>query len=438
VLKAIRNVELNGGSWHWLLVESAERADILLEASDIGIPAGVRSVALTVPFDMLWDSVTVEEAESIVATGHQDVALMDWAEMSATRRALRIDGLLPSEEGYPLQQAWALVAKEGFESAAIELGPHLSRSINEDQLFHLTAVGDLMLDRAIGYALQNGDLSFPFGLVADELRQADLTVGNLESSLGDIGQPASKSYTFQAPVPAADALANAGFDLLSLANNHAMDYGPESLQQAQDLLALNGIATVGAGANAQSAHKPYTIEHDGLTVSFLSYVDVPVEVSGFDTGTWTATELQSGLAWADAAAIQEDVTSADNDSDIVIVLLHSGYEYVQAPSPEQMRAARTAVDAGADLVIGHHAHILQGVEFNGDSVIFYGLGNFAFEIDGDPTTAILNLWLDTGGVRQFELIPAIIESGGRPRIATSWEAPEIRQRVYYLSRLLND
>jgi poly-gamma-glutamate synthesis protein (capsule biosynthesis protein) len=136
--------------------------------------------------------------------------------------------------------------------------------------------------------------------------------------------------------------------------------------------------------------------------------------------------------------INEDVAAANDKSDIVIVLLHSGHEYVDSPSPAQMLAAQAAVDAGADLVIGHHAHVLQGVEYRGSSIIAYGLGNFAFEIDGDPTTAILNVWLDEQGVRQIEYVPVIIETGGRPRIATPWEASPIRQKVYYLTTLLNE
>jgi poly-gamma-glutamate synthesis protein (capsule biosynthesis protein) len=122
---------------------------------------------------------------------------------------------------------------------------------------------------------------------------------------------------------------------------------------------------------------------------------------------------------------------------VVIVVLHSGYEYVEEPSPPQAAAAKAAIDAGADLVIGHHAHILQGIEFYNGGVIVYGLGNFAFEIDGDPNTAVLNVWLDKDGVRQLEIVPAIIQFGGQPRLAEAWEAPAIVQRVYRLTDLLN-
>ena len=165
---------------------------------------------------------------------------------------------------------------------------------------------------------------------------------------------------------------------------------------------------------------------------------MPVEVSGFDTRDWAATQSSPGLAWADPEHIAEDVTAASKVADLVIVLLHSGYEYVDQPSPAQTAAALAAVDAGADLVIGHHAHLLQGVEFHDESVVAYGLGNFAFEIDGDPSTAILRVWLDAGGVRQLEFVPVVIGAGGQPRIAAPWEAFEIRQRVNYLTTLLNE
>ena len=135
--------------------------------------------------------------------------------------------------------------------------------------------------------------------------------------------------------------------------------------------------------------------------------------------------------------IRADVTAVRDQVDLVIVVLHSGYEYVEEPSEPQVAAAQAAIDAGARLVIGHHAHILQGIDFYNDGVIVYGLGNFAFEIDGAPETAVLNVWLDANGVRSLELIPAIIQEGGAPRLAESWEAAPILRQVYFLTRILN-
>jgi poly-gamma-glutamate synthesis protein (capsule biosynthesis protein) len=187
---------------------------------------------------------------------------------------------------------------------------------------------------------------------------------------------------------------------------------------------------VGAGENADAASAPVIITVNQTSVAFLAYVDVPVEVRGFDARSWTATQNQPGLTWADLEQMEADITSLRPLVDIVVVMLHSGYEYVVQPSTPQVRDAHTAVDAGADLVLGHHAHVLQGIEFYNQGVIVYGLGNFVFD-DGDiPQTALLNVWLDSDGVRELELVPIMITEDGRPRLATDSEADDILALVY--------
>ncbi len=435
--EAVRQLELGASDWQWSLAPSSEGADLSLVEGEAGIPAGARPIALTVPFTSDWEEVSYEDAQQLLSGENDFVLVFNWAEMPANRKALRVDGHRPWEPGYPLQQNWSLIAKSGFEAAANELSNNLASAISYDQVISLTAVGDIMLDRALGNAIAGGSIDYPFALLSEQLAWADITVGNMESALGDRGQPAAKSYTFQAPPAAAGSLARAGFDVISLANNHAMDFGSEALIQAINLLQQQEIAPIGAGQDVEAAHSGFTALINGLTISFLGYVNVPVEVTGFDTKSWTATESQPGLAWAEPALIMADVAESIAQSDLTIVVLHSGYEYIDVPSPDQQAAARAAIDAGADLVIGHHAHILQGVEYYKDGVIVYGLGNFAFEIDGDPSTAILNVWLDEEGVRQLEFIPAIIQFGGQPRLAESWEQPAILNQVYRLTNSLN-
>jgi poly-gamma-glutamate synthesis protein (capsule biosynthesis protein) len=295
-----------------------------------------------------------------------------------------------------------------------------------------------MLDRGLGAVIQSGNLAYPFAKVAPLLQNADITVGNMESALGDVGTPVEKSYPFRAPPAAAQAIALGGFDVVSLANNHGMDYGPEALLQAIELLQAQGVAPIGAGANFEAAHTPHLTQVNGLSMAFLGYVNVPVEASSrFDTAVWDATETTPGLAWGYPDVIAQDVTAVRPEADLVIVVLHSGFEYIEEPGEQQMAAAHAAIDAGADLVIGHHAHILQGIEYYNNGVIVYGLGNFAFEIDGPPETAVLNVWLDKDGVHSLELIPAIIQEGGAPRLAETWEAAPILSRVYFLTRILN-
>jgi poly-gamma-glutamate synthesis protein (capsule biosynthesis protein) len=358
---------------------------------------------------------------------------MDWAQIQPDMKSVPVDGFHPSDPDYPLQRRWSLLASDQAGQAADALIPELQARIEYDPQVELAAVGDLMLARAIGQVLEGGDLAHPFEYVLHQLQDADMTVGNLESALGEGGIPEDKGYTFRAPPQAAQSLALAGFDLLSLANNHAMDYGPMLLLDAILALEKEGVAAVGAGRNDTAANQPYSITINGLEFAFLSFVDVPQEFRGFDTRSWQAQHSRPGLAWADAGQMQTQIGQAKGDADIVIVLLHSGYEYVPQPSPPQITAARTAVEAGADLVIGHHAHLLQPVEFNPDGLIVYGLGNFVFEDAGPPESAMLRVWFDADGVRELQFVPVRLDEQGRPHPVAGEAAEAILANIYSLT-----
>lgn len=427
----------------WQIGPADQPADAQLVENGGGQLVWQEPIVIAVPFVTEWENATLAEAEAILANGHQLAVVLPWSALTPELKPLRVDGRFPTDANYPFYNRLTLQTNDGTTSAgsgqaANELLPILQTALAPEPVVHLASVGDIMLDRGLGIVIQNGNLAYPFAQVAPLLQNADITVGNMESALGDVGMPELKSYPFRAPPAAAEALALGGFDVVSLANNHGMDYGPEALLQALDLLQAQGIAPIGAGANFDAAHAPHLTQVNGLSLAFLGYVNVPVEArSAFDTAVWTATEATPGLAWGEPSVIAADVTAVRDQADLVVVVLHSGYEYIEEPSEQQMAAAHAAIDAGADLVIGHHAHILQGIEFYKDGVIVYGLGNFAFEIDGPPETAVLNVWLDQNGVRSLALIPAIIQEGGQPRLAESWEAAPILRQVYFLTRILN-
>ncbi|MCY4391788.1 MAG: CapA family protein [Chloroflexi bacterium] len=287
----------------------------------------------------------------------------------------------------------------------------------------LAAVGDVMLGRSVGVRLEAEGAGVAFASVRDILAGADIAVANLESAIGVTGAPAPKAYTFRAPPIAVEALALAGIDLVSLANNHSLDFGPESLAETRALLAEAGILSPGAGPNRAAAHAPATIEREGLTIAFLAYVTVPVERGGYDPSTWAARGDTPGVAWLDIPKMAEEIAAARRDADLVVVLLHFGMEWEPEPSAAQREQARAAIDAGATLVIGSHPHVLQPLEAYGGGLIAYSLGNFVFDGFWDPAndSAILLVELTAAGVAGYELVPVTIVDG-IPTLAAATES----------------
>ena len=293
------------------------------------------------------------------------------------------------------------------------------------------AVGDLMLARSVGDRLLAKGPGAVFGGVTATLSQADLRVANLECVISDQGVPQPKSYTFRAPPVAAQALALAGFNVVGLGNNHSLDYGTAALADMLGRLRESGIAYAGAGADAEAARAPAILDRNGVRIAFLSYVNVPVESrTAFDTRSWAAGIETPGVAWADPAAIAQDVAQARTLADVVVVLLHSGLEGSSLYTTLQQTLAHTAIDAGAALVLGSHSHVLQPVERYKGGLIAYSLGNFVFDGFLDPSnyTAIFSATLTPLGVTSYEWVPVVIDHG-LPRLATPDEAALILPRV---------
>jgi poly-gamma-glutamate capsule biosynthesis protein CapA/YwtB (metallophosphatase superfamily) len=434
VLETLEQLNQENHSRYWQLIDG-DQADIRLVKNDSGLILRESVLVLAVPFIDQREDVSLDQAEEILKSRHEFITVLPWSELDASQKALRIDGLGPADNDYPLRETWSLVSTIALTDAAAELAARLKNSA-DDQVVHLAAVGDIMLDRSLGIVLQQGDLTFPFSAVAPSLQGADLSVGNMESALGNSGMPQHKSYTFRAPPEAAASLASGGFDLVSLANNHGMDYGAEALLQAVNLLHEQGLSVVGAGENEEAAYAPAIFEVNGLRVAIFGFANVPVEGGGFDVASWTAETNKPGIAWAEPQIVVESITAVRDEVDLIVVLLHSGIEYLPLPSEAQQANARAAIDAGADLVIGHHAHILQGIEYYKDGVILYGTGNFAFDIIGPPESAIFHIWLDRDGVREIAIEPVIVQPGGRPRLAEIGESEAILNQIYQLTTQL--
>ncbi|MEA3326564.1 MAG: CapA family protein [Chloroflexota bacterium] len=285
-----------------------------------------------------------------------------------------------------------------------------------DRHVTLMAVGDIMLGRTIGDLIESDGSDAPFIFTAETLSSADITLGNLECSISNRGIAEEKTYTFRAPIAAGESLAGAGIDLVNLANNHVLDYGPLALEDTINILASNQIQSVGAGLNATEAYAPIYIEIDGLRLAFLAFADIPS--TDYDYHTWKADANKPGIAWADEDEIRKGVQDAKQQADVVIVLVHNGYEIKQQVVKTQQNIAHLAIDSGASLVIGSHPHVLQRIDEYQEGLIVYSMGNFVFDNFLFPPnySAILKVELSPNGVESYELIDVIIQLNGVPQI----------------------
>jgi len=282
----------------------------------------------------------------------------------------------------------------------------------EEKPITIILVGDIMLNRGVEYMIEREggrDFKFPFLKIADYLKRADIVFGNLEGPISDKGKKVGSIYSFRAEPAAIEGLSFAGFDILSLANNHAFDYGRTALEDCLTKLSNAQIEYVGAGFNEGEAYggpTPIIKEIEGIKIGFLAYTNLGPE-------SWKATPENSGIAWVsekDLEKIKESIKSAKEKVDILIVSLHSGEEYAAEPTQFQIEFSKATINAGADLVIGHHPHVVQKSEKYKDKWIFYSLGNFVFDQSFSEETMrgeILEILIEDGKIN--ELIPKKIK-----------------------------
>jgi poly-gamma-glutamate synthesis protein (capsule biosynthesis protein) len=255
----------------------------------------------------------------------------------------------------------------------------------------LLFVGDVMLSRGVGTRMQaEADYTFPFQEIAETLAAADLTFANLECPVSNTGRNRQHLYSFRADPKAIGGLTHAGFDVVSVANNHMYDWGPEALLDTLRRLREAGIKPVGAGANDLEAHYPVLVDLGGLRLAFLAYVDVEPKVA-------TAAPGRPGVAWLEPERVLADIRFARPLADLVIVSPHWGIEYATQPNKQQVELARRMIDAGADLVVGTHPHVVQPLEEYHGRWIAYSLGNFVFDQKSPATRRGLMLEVKLSG-----------------------------------------
>jgi len=250
-------------------------------------------------------------------------------------------------------------------------------SFNDQNQTTLMFVGDVMMARGVEYKIQKygqGDFKFPFFKIQSFLTGADLLFGNLEGPISNRGVKVGSIYSFRMNPMAIEGLKYAGFDVLSLANNHAFDYSRIAIEDTLKILKDNGIDYVGAGFNKKEAYTPLIKTIKETKIAFLAFTNL-------GTRNWEAGENQTGIAWLDESNLIKSIGEARQKADIVIISFHMGEEYKTEADETQKYWAHLAIDNGADLVIGHHPHVIQEIERYKDKYIAYSLGNFVFDQD---------------------------------------------------------
>jgi poly-gamma-glutamate capsule biosynthesis protein CapA/YwtB (metallophosphatase superfamily) len=281
--------------------------------------------------------------------------------------------------------------------------------VNASNGYRLAAMGDVMLAREVGRHFADAPDDFRMDDVRDVLKRFDIVCLNLENPVGTTGSPDAiqdPHITFRARPETLDVLKRLGVTLVSLGNNHMLDYGPAALAETLELLDAAGIKWVGAGRDYEEANRPLLISCNGRSIAFLSYAFI------YSANTRMAGRHRAGVADHRLSRILPKIRTLKRSGHDVIVMIHWGGEYSFYPLPYQMRQARRMIDHGASLILGHGPHYPQGIEHYRGVPIVYSLGNFIFD---EPhkfanRSFIYGAQLDEAGlVRRSEVFPVHLE-----------------------------
>ncbi|MGZ4625393.1 MAG: CapA family protein, partial [Kineosporiaceae bacterium] len=276
----------------------------------------------------------------------------------------------------------------------------------------LAFAGDVHFEGSAAAAL-SGRVGSAFGV----LRRADLAVLNLETAVTDRGTAQPKDFTFRAPATAFGVLKRAGVDAVTIANNHGMDYGQVGLADTLAAARRYGMPLLGAGTDAAAAWTPLRREIHGVRISVIAATDV---LDDFAQTAWVAGPDKPGLASAKTTSRLLAAVRAERPrADVVVVFLHWGQEKSYCPTARQRDLAQKLAVAGADVVVGSHAHVVEPGDRVGRTVVKYGLGNFQFYSSGGlfAESGVFTVTVTRGGAGAASWRPADID-GGAPMLLT--------------------
>ncbi len=291
--------------------------------------------------------------------------------------------------------------------------------------------GDIMLSRNVAARMyEANDYTLPYTNIKDETTKADIAFANLESPFNDRGDHSVEgSLIFNADPLFLPALVNAGFDILSTANNHTLDQGTAGLNYTYNNLKLNNVIPVGTMIDC---HTGSIITKNNITFGFLAYSYTAYNDGGKipDNRVCDANDL---------VQVAADIQALRSKVDQLYVSVHMGVEYTRTPNETGVKFAHTAIDSGADFIIGHHPHWIQTIEQYNGKWIFYSLGNFIFDqmFSQDTREGLaVKVFYDDKKMSKIELKPLIIENFCCPRWTNEEETKNILQKLNLTSTIL--
>lgn len=277
-----------------------------------------------------------------------------------------------------------------------------------------------MLDRGVRLHVERptegkGDPNFSFDLVREYLTSFDAVIANLEGPVSDRGERVGSIYSFRMNPDVIPALRNANIRAVSIANNHAWDYGRAAFEDTLQRFAAAGIGIFGGGMDEAAAYAPHVLTIRGTRVALLGFTEFLPQVA--------ARPDRSGIAFADPDKIREAIVRAREGNDVVIASFHMGEEYQMEPVARVRVLARAAIDAGADLVVGHHPHVVGVFETYRGKEIYYSLGNFVFDqgfSTSTMTAGYLEVTIEGGSIASSALRVAPLTRSFQPCVSEAF------------------
>lgn len=329
---------------------------------------------------------------------------------------------------------------DGTGTAGVEAG---DAEEPEEPELRFIAVGDIMLGRGVEYWIKQngGGYESAFEKVSHLLKQGDIVFGNLESPLTSSTKGLSKKgkIVLKGTPESVTALTSAGFNLMSLSNNHIMDYYEKGLFDTMELLDQNSIVHAGGGRNIDEARKMAVIEKNGIKVGLLAYTDMAeIVFAGDPYLSFAAGPEKSGVVPRKYETIKEDIRKNRDQVDLLVVSLHWGIEESFRISGDQVEFAHDLIDDGADIILGHHPHQFQGIELYKGKPILYSLGNFMFDQNESENmeSFIVDMRYKGTELAGLSAVPVRILKKSYVEIQAGGDAAEMLARQTDLSRRL--